>query len=151
MSWELLPLLIILVLAVVANNQSVAIAATTVLLIRLAGFNGWLDTIESKGLNLGIILLTMAILAPIASGRITLAHIIDSFKTPIGLGAIVAGVFAAWAGGRGIVVLKDSPELVSSLVIGTIAGVCFLDGVPVGPLIAGGLVYMILSVAKLFH
>jgi len=151
MSWELLPLLIILVLSVVGNNQSVAVAAAILLLIRLLGFNTWFDTIESKGLNIGITILTLAILAPVAAGKISLANMVESFKTPIGLTAIAAGIFAAWAGGRGIFLLKESPEMISSLVIGTIAGVCFLQGVPVGPLIAGGLVYLILTIAKVFN
>ena len=61
------------------------------------------------------------------------------------------GVFVAWAGGLGIPLLKTSPEIVSSLVIGTIAGVFFCNGIPVGPLIAAGLVYIVLSVGKLFQ
>ncbi|QJW48515.1 DUF441 family protein [bacterium BFN5] len=150
MSSELLPLLIILILGVLANNTSVGIAATTLLLLKLLGLSNWFDAIESKGLSIGITILTIAILTPLASGRITLLNMVESFKNPIGLVAVAAGVFAAWAGGRGIPFMNNSPEIITSIIIGTIAGVCFLDGVSVGPLIAGGLVYLAMSISKLW-
>lgn len=151
MSSDLLPLLIILILGVLANNTSVGIAATTLLLLKLLGLSNWFDAIESKGLSIGITILTIAILTPVASGRITLLNMLESFKNPVGLLAVAAGVFAAWAGGRGISFINNSPEIITSIIIGTIAGVCFLDGVPVGPLIAGGLVYMAMSITKLWN
>lgn len=151
MSSELLPLLIILILGVLANNTSVGIAAATLLLLKLLGLSNWFDAIESKGLSIGITILTIAILTPVASGRITLLNMVESFKNPVGLVAVAAGVFAAWAGGRGIPFMNNSPEIITSIIIGTIAGVCFLDGVPVGPLIAGGLVYMAMSITKLWN
>lgn len=151
MSSDLLPLLIILILGVLANNTSVGIAATTLLLLKLLGLSNWFDAIESKGLSIGITILTIAILTPVASGRITLLNMVESFKNPVGLVAVAAGVFAAWAGGRGIPFINNSPEIITSIIIGTIAGVCFLDGVPVGPLIAGGLVYMAMSITKLWN
>ncbi|MEG6584268.1 DUF441 domain-containing protein [Dendrosporobacter sp. 1207_IL3150] len=148
MSWELLPLLIILFFGVIGNNPSVGIAAAILLLIKLLGLTSWFTTIESKGISIGITILTLAILAPVASGKITLTNMFEAFKTPLGLISIAAGIFAAWAGGRGIPFMKDSPEVITSLIIGTIAGVCFFQGVPVGPLIAGGIVYMIVSITK---
>ncbi|GBG56915.1 UPF0756 membrane protein [Sporomusaceae bacterium FL31] len=151
MSSDLLPLLIILILGVLANNTSVGIAAATLLLLKLLGLSNWFDAIESKGLSIGITILTIAILTPVASGRITLLNMVESFKTPVGLVAVAAGVFAAWAGGRGIPFMNNSPEIITSIIIGTIAGVCFLDGVPVGPLIAGGLVYLAMSITKLWN
>lgn len=150
MSSDLLPLLIILILGVLANNTSVGIAAATLLLLKLLGLSNWFDAIESKGLSIGITILTIAILTPVASGRITLLNMVESFKNPVGLVAVAAGVFAAWAGGRGIPFMNNSPEIITSIIIGTIAGVCFLDGVPVGPLIAGGLVYLAMSISKLW-
>ena len=151
MNLDYLPLLIILALGVIGHNNSVAIAATVLMLIKLLGFNDWFPILEKHGLNIGIIVLTIGILAPIASGKINMGIMLDTFKTPTGIVAIAMGVFVAWAGGLGIPLLKTSPEIVSSLVIGTIAGVFFCNGIPVGPLIAAGLVYIVLSVGKLFQ
>ncbi len=111
-----------------------------------------MNFVETNGLNYGIILLTIAILLPLANGKITVSMMIDSFKSPIGILALLAGVFAAVAGGWGITLLKDSPFIVTSLVVGTMVGVFFFKGVAVGPLIAGGMTYLVLSIVKvIFH
>jgi uncharacterized membrane protein (DUF441 family) len=148
MSWENLPLLIILVLAVLGNNQAVSVAAAFLLMIKLLGFDTWFPIIESKGLNIGVTILTISILVPVAAGRISLQNMVDACKNPTGLLAIAAGIFAAWAAGRGLFFIKASPDMITSLIIGTIAGVCFLDGIAIGPLIAAGMAYL---AASLFH
>lgn len=144
MSFDNLPLLIILVLSVLGNNQSVSVAAGFLLLVKLLGFDGWFPVIEGKGMNLGITILTIAILTPLATGRISMSDIMQAFKSPIGIIALVSGVFVAWCAGRGLIFINASPDMVTFLVLGTVVGVCFLQGVAIGPLIAGGLVSLVL-------
>lgn len=148
MSFENAPILIILVLAVLGNNQSVAIATALLLVIKLIGLDTWFPVIESKGMNIGIIILTMAILTPLVTGRISLNNIVEVFKTPMGIVALISGIFVAWTAGRGLLFINTSPEVVSSLVVGTVIGVCFLQGVAIGPLIAGGLVSLVFNLFK---
>jgi uncharacterized membrane protein (DUF441 family) len=142
-SWDDLPLLTILVFSVLGNNQSVSIAAAFLLIVKLLGFNGWFPTLEANGMNIGITILTIAILTPLATGRITGTGMLSAFKTPAGILALISGIFVAWAAGRGLIFIQLSPEMVSSLVLGTVLGVCFFHGVAVGPLIAGGLVSLV--------
>ena len=137
---EYLALGFILLLSIIGHNTSVAYAATIVLVLKLLGLTSLLNVIGSNGLNWGIILLTMAILVPIANGEITVKIMLDSFKSPLGITAIIAGTLAAASGGYGVQLLKSSPEVVSALIIGTMIGVFFFKGITVGPLIAGGLV-----------
>lgn len=143
MSWDNLPLLIILVLSVLGNNQSVAVAAAFLVVFKFLGLDSWFPILESKGLTLGITILTMAILVPVANGRISMKNMADAFSTPLGILAIAAGIFAAWAAGRGLLFTKASPDMISSLVLGTVVGVSFMNGVAIGPLIAAGLVSMV--------
>ena len=75
-------------------------------------------------------------------------RMLESFKSSVGIVTILTGVLTAAAAGRGIVMLQNNPEMVSSLVIGTMAGVFFLKGVAVGPLIAAGFAYFIMSFIK---
>lgn len=150
MSWENIPLLIILVLSVLGHNQSVAVATGFLLLVRLLGLNSWLPIIESNGMNIGITILTIAILAPIATGRISMDNIVDAFKSPIGLIALASGIFVAWTASRGLLFINTSPEMISSLVLGTVVGVCFLQGIAIGPLIAAGLVSLVVAFLNLF-
>lgn len=150
MSWDYLTLLVVLAISYFGHVYSVVWAAAFLLLLKLAGLTQWFPAIEAHGLNLGIILLTVAILVPVANGKVTLPIMFDSFKTPMGLFAIFAGAFASISGGLGVQLLRGSPEVISALIIGTMAGVLFWKGITVGPLIAAGLVYMMLSVAQLF-
>ena len=137
---------IVLLLSILGSNTSVAYAAAIVLVLKVLGLNSVLHTIGANGINWGIILLTVAILVPVATGDITVQNMIDSFKSPLGIVAVIAGILAAASGGYGVQLLKSTPEVVSALIIGTMAGVFFFKGIAVGPLIAGGFVYLIMHI-----
>ncbi|HWR44862.1 DUF441 domain-containing protein [Sporomusa sp.] len=147
MSVDNIPILIILVLAAIAKNHAVSVAAALLLIIKLLGFASWFSILENKGVTVGISILTIAILAPVASGRITLRDMYDSVVSPVGLLALLAGIFAAWLGGKGVLFFKTSPDMITSLILGTIVGISFFQGIAVGPLIAAG---MLSIVAGLF-
>ena len=149
MSQEYIILFAILGLGYVGHNMSVAYAAGAVLLVKLLGLNSLLESLGKQGLNWGIILLTAAILVPIATGKITWQHILNTFKSPIGIVALRVGIGVAVAGNRGVDFMLTSPEIVSSLIVGTMIGVFFFDGVPVGPLIAAGITYFIATALHL--
>lgn len=150
MSWDYVTLLVVLAVSYLGHVYSVVWAAAFLLLLKVAGLTQWFPAIEAHGLNWGIILLTVAILVPIANGKITLPIMLESFRTPMGLFAILAGIFASISGGLGVQLLRASPEVISALIVGTMVGVLFCKGITIGPLIAAGLVYMMLSVAQLF-
>ena len=137
---------IVLLLSILGSNTSVAYAAAIVLVLKVLGLNSVLHTIGANGINWGIILLTVAILVPVATGDITVQNMIDSFKSPLGIVAVIAGILAAASGGYGVQLLKSTPEVVSALIIGTMAGVFFFKGIAVGPLIAGGFVDLIMHI-----
>ena len=86
-----IPLLVILFLALFGSNYSVFIAALILLLIKWLGFEAWLAPVETHGISVGITILTMAILVPIAQGKLTTQMLLDAFKSPVGLVAILPG------------------------------------------------------------
>ncbi len=149
MNWDSLPILVVLVLSVIGNNHTVAIAALVLLLVQKLGFVTWLPIIESYGMNLGIIILTLAVLSPLAQGRISATEVLGIFKDPAGIIAIIIGITVAWIAGNGVVFMKEAPEITTALIVGTIVGVCFFRGLPVGPLIAGGMVALIVNLMDL--
>lgn len=151
MNIDNLPILLILVLSVIGNNQSVSIAALVLLLIKLAGFDSWFPVLQAHGVNLGIIILTIGILAPVAQGSISLKEMAAAFKGSVGIISILVGIFVSWMAGQGLPFMKSTPEAVTSLVLGTILGVCFFKGLAIGPLIAGGLVSLIMTLLQKFH
>lgn len=148
---EYITLLAVLILSIIGHNMTVVYATAIVLGIKVLGLNTALEALGTQGLNWGIILLTAAILVPIANGTVTLHTMIDSFKTPLGIIAMLAGLLAAMAGGSGVTLLKSTPEVVSALIIGTMAGVFFLKGIAVGPLIAAGFTYFVLQILSHFQ
>ena len=87
---------IILLVAILAKNQSLMLAAAFVLIMKLIptsrSFFPWL---QGKGINIGVTIITAAILIPIATGEIGLRDLLEAFKSPIGWVA----VFCGWASG----------------------------------------------------
>ena len=102
----------------------------------------------AHGLNWGVILLTAAMLVSLATGAIVYHEIVDVVRSPEGIAAIVTGIIVALLGKWGVEVMTRDPQMVVSILVGTILGVIFLKGVPVGPMIASGILYVFM---KGFH
>ena len=98
---------------------------------------------EKNGVSLGIILLTIGVLSPLASGKVTLG--MADFGNWKVLTAMGVGVAVAWLGGRGVTLMLNQPGVVPGLIVGTVIGVAFLKGVPVGPLIAAGILSLFIG------
>lgn len=149
MSQEYILLIAILGLSIVGHNMTVAYAAGIVLILKVLGLTQVLNTLGTNGISWGIIILTVAILIPIANGTINWQHIINCFKSPIGIVALAVGVLVAVAGHFGVGYMQATPEIVTALIIGTMAGVFFFNGVAVGPLIAAGIVCWLVELVKM--
>lgn len=146
---EYLTLGAVLILSLVGHNMTVFYAAAIVLAIKFFGSGEMLNYFGAHGINFGIIILTAAILIPIANGTVTIWTMINSFKTPIGIVAVIAGLLAAIAGGSGVPLMQENPNVIPALIVGTMAGVFFFKGIAVGPLIAAGLTYFVMAIFKL--
>lgn len=139
-------MLAILICGVVGHNMSVAYAAGAVILLKVLGLNQVIDVLGDKGITWGIILLTAAIFVPIATGKITWGDIMHCFQSPVGIVSLIVGAGVAIFGYLGVDYMKASPEVATALIIGTMIGVFFFRGVPVGPLIASGVVYVVMTI-----
>ena len=145
MGQEYVIMLAILAISLIGHNMSVAYAVAAVLVMRILGLQQLFEVIGAKGISWGIILLTTAIMVPIATGQITWENIMHCFRSPAGIVSIFVGILVAVSGYLGVDYMKSSPEIATALIIGTMIGVFFFRGVPVGPLIAAGVVYVIMS------
>ena len=137
-------LVVLIFLGVIGNNSSITISATVLLLMQQTFLAKYLPYMEKYGLNLGIIILTVGVLAPIISGKIQLPSFVALLNWKMLL-AIAIGILVAWFGGRGVGLLGTQPVLITGLLIGTIIGVSFFGGIPVGPLIAAGILSLMLG------
>ena len=136
----LLILLALAALGFISHNTTVAISILVLIIVRVTPLNNLFPWIEKQGLTIGIIILTIGVMAPIASGTLPASTLLHSFVNWKSLIAIAVGIFVSWLGGRGVTLMSSQPSLVAGLLMGTVLGVALFRGVPVGPLIAAGLV-----------
>lgn len=141
----LLILLALAALGFVSHNTTVAISILVLIIVRVTPLNTFFPWIEKQGLTIGIIILTIGVMAPIASGTLPASTLLHSFVNWKSLVAIAVGVFVSWLGGRGVTLMSSQPSLVAGLLVGTVLGVALFRGVPVGPLIAAGLVSLFIG------
>lgn len=79
MSNEYIILLVLLALSYIGHNMSVFYAVGVILILKVFQLDALMQFVETNGLNYGIILLTIAILIPLATGKITVQMMIHSF------------------------------------------------------------------------
>ncbi|MBU5346664.1 DUF441 domain-containing protein [Paenibacillus lautus] len=132
-------------LGIISSNSAVTIAMLALLLIRVTGFQQAFPWLEKYGLTLGIIILTIGVMSPLASGKMSLQTIDESFLNWKSLLAIAVGMLVAYLGGRGATLMGTNPTVVAGLLVGTVLGVALFRGVPVGPLIAAGLLSLLIG------
>ncbi|WP_405113884.1 DUF441 domain-containing protein [Paenibacillus sp. FSL K6-1217] len=132
-------------LGILSSNTPITIAMVVLLLIRVLGLQHAFPWLEKYGLTVGIIILTIGVMTPLASGKISLQTIGQSFLHWKSLAAIGVGILVAYLGGRGAVLMGSQPTIVAGLLIGTVLGVALFKGVPVGPLIAAGILSLLIG------
>ena len=153
---------IILLVGAITNNKSIVFATIFVLILKslfniteyykIKGINieEFMTQFRKEGISWGVLIITIAILIPIATGEIGFSHLLSAFKSPVGWVAIISGITVSILSSKGIGLLSGQPEITVALVIGTIMGVVFFKGIAAGPVIASGITFCILKVLELF-
>lgn len=144
-------LILLLVIGYIAKNTSLIIAVICLLVLKIAGFESkTFSFIQSKGINWGVTIITIAVLAPIASGEIGMKDLTAAFKSPFAWIALVSGIIVALLAKGGVTLLADDPQITAALVFGTILAVSLFKGVAVGPLIGAGIAYVAMKILEIF-
>lgn len=133
------------ILSYFVHNNAVTISIVALLFIKVTPLAQFFPYVEKQGITLGIILLTIAVMAPLASGSMPASSLLKSFMDWKSLLAIVVGIFVTWLGSRGVNLMSTQPSVIGGLLVGTIIGVALFRGVPVGPLIAAGIVSLFVT------
>ncbi|MGW9100693.1 DUF441 domain-containing protein, partial [Priestia megaterium] len=138
-SQPMLFLAVLLVIGLVAKNQSLIIAVAFLLILKLIGLDGKVfPFLQSKGINIGVTVITIAVLVPIATGDIGFKQLGEAVKSSYAWIALGAGIAVAIIAKYGLTLLEDDPHITTALVFGTILAVALFQGVAVGPLIGAG-------------
>ncbi|MEH7114637.1 DUF441 domain-containing protein [Neobacillus niacini] len=145
-------LLLLLVIGIIAKNNSLLIAIVVLLVLKFSGLDSKsFSFIQSKGINWGITIITIAVLAPIASGDIGFKDLSGAFKSPQAWVALISGVLVALLAKGGVSLLQNDPHITTALVLGTILSVSIFKGVAVGPLIGAGIAYTAMKIINYFQ
>ncbi|WP_438823713.1 DUF441 domain-containing protein [Bacillus sp. JJ1764] len=143
--------MLLLVIGYIAKNSSLMIAILVLLLLKTAGMNDKLfGMIQTKGINWGVTIITIAVLAPIASGDIGFRDLSGAFKSYYAWIALISGILVALLAKGGVKLLAEDPQITTALVLGTILSVSIFKGVAVGPLIGAGIAYSAMKLIGLF-
>jgi uncharacterized membrane protein (DUF441 family) len=140
-------MLILLVIGIIAKNQSLIIAVVVLLLLKWVGLGDKaFPFIQQKGIQVGVTIITIAVLVPIITGQIGFKELLDSTKSAYAWIALGAGIFVAVIAASGVELLQTDPHITAALVLGTILAVAVFNGVAVGPLIGAGIAYMAMRI-----
>ena len=131
MNWTFNPVSILLIVFIAlgyfSKNGAIWISSSILLVVQQTVLMRYLPQADRPLISLGILILTIGILAPLVSGKVQLPPVAQLFDLKL----LVA------------VLMQSQPNLIIGLLVGTVIGVSFFNGVPVGPLIAGGLLSLI--------
>ena len=133
-------LVILIILGLLSHNSAITISAAVLLIMQQTFLSQYIPWIDQYGLKLGIMVLTL----PLVSGKIPLPEL-SAFIHWKMFSSIGVGIFVAWLAGQGVDLMTNQPVLVTGLMIGTVIGVSFFGGIPVGPLIAAGILALLLG------
>lgn len=142
-------LVALLLIGIVAHSNLIATAACIMLILKFTNINLMFPFLERRGLELGLLFLLLSILVPLANGKVTEREIFNNLTSLPGLLAVAGGALATQINSQGLKLLKLDPEIIFGLVLGSILGIVFLHGVPVGPLMPAGVAALFLGLLRL--
>jgi len=143
-------LVVLLLVGIIARSNLISTAACILLILKFSRLDMFFPFLEKRGLEIGLLFLLLSILVPVATEKITKNEILYSFLSLPGILAILGGALATYLNGDGLKLLQIDPEIIFGVVIGSIIGITFFGGIPVGPLMAAGLTALFLNIITLF-
>ena len=137
-------LVFLIVLGLISQNSAITISAAVLLIMQQTLLSKYIPILEQYGVKIGIIILTIGVPSAVSVGKNPTARSQFILNWKMGV-SITTGIFVAWLAGKGVPLMSEQPVLVTGLLIGTIIGVSFLGGIPVGPLIAAGILSVLIG------
>ncbi|MDP4085340.1 MAG: DUF441 domain-containing protein [Bacillota bacterium] len=148
-SQSVLFLLLLVTVGFIAKNNSLIIAVSVLLVFKIFGTGvKFFSILQTKGINWGVTIITIAVLAPIASGEIGFKELAGAFKSSYAWIALISGILVALLAKGGVTLLAKDPQITTALVLGTIIAVAVFKGVAVGPLIGAGIAYTAMRIMR---
>lgn len=138
-------ILVLVVLSFITKNKNLGISALIVFVISISGNEKLITTAEKYFMDIGMIFLMMWMLIPLIRMESSSTSGFKSLLTLNGAVSFLVGIVVVLLAAAGVNFTKGNADVLSGVVIGSIVGVSFFGGVPVGPLIASGIAYEIVK------
>lgn len=145
---DILILVIVLMLGILAKSNVTAAAAAVLLLVKFFNMERFLPLIERRSLEIGLLFLNLSVLVPMMLNDKLINDVIKTLTSITGVVAITAGIIASQLNASGFVYVKTFPQYVIGIIVGTLLGIIFFKGFPVGPLMAGGIMLVFMKVIE---
>ncbi|MGI6486435.1 MAG: DUF441 domain-containing protein [Thermoanaerobacterales bacterium] len=143
-----LVLFLIFLLGVLGKNRLVYLSCGIIMLLDFLDLFPKSVSSQNLMMDTGIVLLVIGVLLPLATGSISTKNLYESIFTFEGIVSFAVGVSCAVMAKNGVAIMKSYPGMTVGLLLGTIVGTSFFNGIPVGPLVAAGFAAAIVSVIK---
>ncbi|MFC4737535.1 DUF441 domain-containing protein [Bacillus daqingensis] len=151
MNQALVFMLLLLAVGFFARNVTLMTAVAVLLILYYGGMAGSvLPFLQERGIQIGVTIITIAVLVPIVTGEIGLQDLRQAMGSSYAWIALISGVFVAVIASNGIDLLQSDPHITTALVFGTILAVALFGGVAVGPVIGAGIAYLAMRAVQFF-
>ncbi len=148
MTSDVILLVVVLILGILSKSNVTAAAAAALLLMKFFSLERFLPLIERRSLEVGLLFLNLSVLIPMMLNEDLLNDILKTLTSWAGIVAIAAGIIASQLNASGYEFVKAYPQYVIGIIVGTMIGIIFLKGFPVGPLMAGGIMFVFIKVVE---
>ena len=136
---------VIFLLGILSKNRLIYISAAVLLVFSLLDLMPSTPSSQKIILDIGVILLVIAVMIPFSQGEVLVSDLYKSLFTISGFVSFFIGVISSVMAKSGVELMKNNPQVTVALLFGTIIGTAFFGGIPVGPLVAAGLAAFILA------
>lgn len=144
-------MVILLLIGLAAKSSLISTCACILLVLQFSKLDFLFPYLETHGLELGLVFLLLSILVPIATDRVTTRELLYNVTSLPGLLAIIAGALATHLNSEGLKLMQIDPGIIFGLIAGSVIGILFFNGQPVGPLMAAGVAALFIEVLNWFR
>lgn len=140
-NWSLLAIFII---GLITRNNILAAASGIILVLGVLNLDQFYPLLERRGIEAGLLFLIMAILVPLADGKVSFNALVKTLTSSYGLFAVIGGLLGAYLNAQGITLISIRPDIIPGILIGVVISVAFFGGAPVSPVMAAGITAVLL-------
>lgn len=142
-------LLCIIIMSIIAKNKSMVYGGIIVLVLSFINNENMQKFIKTNFLDIGLIFLIIWMLVPLLENHKELSML--NIKNCFNLNTIVSfasGFFVVVVAKKGLNYLNGNAQALTGIILGSIVGVTFFGGIPVGMLTGSGIAYLLFKIIK---